>query len=79
MNLNQLAKEICKREGKKKQVDIAQVKEVLGVLIEILSESCEIGYQQVNFTEKSQKHWQPIYDAIEKQVIKNQKKKAKKK
>jgi hypothetical protein len=37
MNLNQLAKEICFHEGKKKQVDIAQVKEVLRVLIDILS------------------------------------------
>jgi len=38
MNLNLLAKEICFHEGKKKQVDIAQVKEVLKVLIYILSE-----------------------------------------
>ncbi len=47
MNLNQLAVEICKHEGKKKQVDIAQVKEVLKVLIEILSEeimSEELGW-----------------------------------
>lgn len=36
MNLNELAKEICKREGKKKQVDIAQVKEVLRVLMDII-------------------------------------------
>lgn len=31
-----LAKEICKREGKKKQVDIAQVSEILGVLSDIV-------------------------------------------
>lgn len=37
-NLNHLAAEICKREGLKKQVNIAQVKEVLRVLIEILEE-----------------------------------------
>ncbi len=42
MNLNLLAVEICKREGKKKQVDIAQVKEILKVLIEILSEGVEL-------------------------------------
>ncbi len=38
LNLNNLAVEICRREGKKKQVNIAQVKEILKVLIEILSE-----------------------------------------
>lgn len=38
MNLNLLAKEICLREGKKKQVDIAQVKEVLKVTLEILKD-----------------------------------------
>lgn len=37
MNLNQLAKEITKHEGLKKQVDIAQVKEVLRVLADILA------------------------------------------
>lgn len=42
MNLNQLASEICRREGKKKQVNIAQVKEVLAVLGEILSEAPSI-------------------------------------
>ena len=35
MNLNELAKEVCKREGGKKQVDIAQVKEILRVLGDI--------------------------------------------
>jgi len=38
MNLNKLAVEICKQEGKKKQTDIAQVKEILRVLIDILSD-----------------------------------------
>lgn len=42
MNLNQLAREICKREGKKKQVDIAQVKEVLRVMHEILVEEADV-------------------------------------
>lgn len=36
MNLNQLAKEIAKREGKKVQVNIAQIKEILRVMNEIL-------------------------------------------
>ncbi|MFQ5335276.1 MAG: hypothetical protein ACE5DN_04310 [Flavobacteriales bacterium] len=38
MNLNQLAKEICLIEGKKKEVNIAQVKEVLRCLGDILFE-----------------------------------------
>ncbi len=38
MNLNQLAVEICRREGKKVQVNIGQTKEILKVLIEILSD-----------------------------------------
>lgn len=37
MNLNTLAVEISKLEGKKVQVNIAQIKEVLRVLIDILS------------------------------------------
>lgn len=39
MNLNDLAKEICKREGKKVSVNIAQVKEILKILIDIFSEN----------------------------------------
>jgi hypothetical protein len=35
MNLNQLAKEITKREGLKKQVNIAQVKEILRVIVDM--------------------------------------------
>lgn len=38
MNLNLLAKEICKREGKKQELSIAQVKEVLRVLMDIFAE-----------------------------------------
>ncbi len=38
MNLNQVAKEICLREGKKIQVNIAQVKEVLKITLQILKE-----------------------------------------
>lgn len=37
-DLNWLAVEISKREGKKVQVNIAQIKEILKVLIEILTE-----------------------------------------
>lgn len=36
MNMNQLAREISKHEGLKKQVDIAQIKEVLRVLTDLL-------------------------------------------
>ena len=36
--LNKLAKEVARREGKKKQVDIAQIKEILGVLCDIFWE-----------------------------------------
>ena len=32
MNLNELAKEIATAEGKKVEVNIAQIKEILGVL-----------------------------------------------
>lgn len=35
MTLHNLAKEICKREGLKKAVDIAQVKEILGIIGDI--------------------------------------------
>lgn len=35
MNVNQLAVKVCKLEGKKKQVDIAQVKEILRCLARI--------------------------------------------
>lgn len=38
INMNQLAVKICEREGKKKELDIAQVKEVLKVLTELFSE-----------------------------------------
>lgn len=38
MNLNKLALEITKREGLKKQVNIAQVKEILGVLSDVVFE-----------------------------------------
>lgn len=39
MNMNKLAKEICKREGLKKQVDIAQVKEILGHVSDLMYET----------------------------------------
>ena len=38
MDLNELAKEICFREGKKVQVNIAQVKEIMRVEREIIRE-----------------------------------------
>jgi len=34
-NINDLVKEIAKRKGKKKKVDIAQIKEIFRVLVDI--------------------------------------------
>lgn len=49
-NLNQLAREITLREGKKKSISIAQVKEVLGILSDIIySESMSGLYTGVCF------------------------------
>lgn len=45
MNLNQLAKAICDREGLKKQLTIADVKEVLHVMAEICAEEYINGSQ----------------------------------
>lgn len=42
MNLNQLAKQITLREGLKKQVNIAQVKEILRVIVDMEIE-CLLG------------------------------------
>lgn len=41
MTIKQLAKELAKREGLKKQVDIAQIQELLGHLSDILFEEFE--------------------------------------
>lgn len=38
MTIKQLAKEIAKREGKRKQVDIAQITEILGALSDMVFE-----------------------------------------
>ena len=38
MNLNELAQKITAKEGKKEQVNIAQIKEILHVLGEVLGE-----------------------------------------
>jgi hypothetical protein len=38
MNMNDLAKMICDLEGKKKPVTVAQVKEVLGCLAQIMKQ-----------------------------------------
>ncbi len=35
MNLNELAKMLCSAEGKKKQVSIAQMKEIIKVIIDL--------------------------------------------
>lgn len=36
VNMNDIAKKICDKEGKKKGVSIAQVKEILGVFADIM-------------------------------------------
>jgi hypothetical protein len=36
MNLNQLAIEVARREGKKKSVDIAQIKEIIRITFDIV-------------------------------------------
>ena len=38
MNMNELAKVITKLEGKKESVSIAQVKEILKIIVDLLSE-----------------------------------------
>lgn len=57
MNLNQLAKELCKREGKNKQVDIAQMKEVLARQADLCAEYLAAVYaghlDEVVFDEKT--------------------------
>ena len=37
INLNQLAVDVARKEGKKKQVDIAQIKEVMSVTLDELA------------------------------------------
>lgn len=75
MNLNQLAKEICKREGLKKQVNIAQVKEILRVIVDMVVDSAK--------WDSSHKYWDISDDSplcsFEDAVHKKLKKKAKKK
>jgi len=38
MNITDIAREIARREGKKKQVNIAQIKEILGILSDLVYE-----------------------------------------
>jgi hypothetical protein len=45
-NVSGLAKELAKREGKKKQVDIAQLTEMLGHLSDII-------FEQIRFSDRS--------------------------
>lgn len=37
INLNEMAVEIAEREGKKEQVNIAQIKEILAICLDLLS------------------------------------------
>lgn len=38
MNLNKLAVDVCREEGGKKNLDIAQVKEVIKIVFELLKD-----------------------------------------
>jgi len=38
MDLNKFAREVAKIEGKKREVDIAQIKEILKIVLELLAE-----------------------------------------
>lgn len=52
MSLNELAKEITLREGKKVSVSIAQVKEVLRILAEVLIETETLFWPQPKVSAK---------------------------
>ena len=52
MNVNQLAKVIAEKEGKKTQVSIAQVKEVLSVAAEIFAFDKEAAHAFVEYVER---------------------------
>lgn len=57
MNLNSVATEITKSEGKKVEVNIAQTKEILRVLIDLMA--CNTEIQDV------------VYEAVHKKMVKN--------
>lgn len=50
MKINDIAKEIAKREGKKSQARIGDIKEIIGILADILweDESCELSNTFLN-------------------------------
>ena len=50
-----LAKELCLREGKKKQVNIAQMSETLGHLSDITYEQIQLGYSIATILYKNSK------------------------
>lgn len=52
MTIKKLIKELCKREGLKKQVDIAQVTEIVGHLAEIVFEECEVSPGSIKVLEE---------------------------
>ena len=74
--MKKLIKEICKREGKKSQVAIGNVREIVKVLATILVEDC------FKETQVFQKEWDDysdkIYNKLEKKQEKEVKKEAKK-
>lgn len=46
-NMNDLARVVVRREGKKKSLSIAQVKEVLGIVSDLLARDYEVTLIQV--------------------------------
>ena len=51
-NMNTIAAEICEREGKKKQVSIGQVKEILGVFADMVKDDLEVLTTFMNYAGK---------------------------
>ena len=54
MNLNELAREVTLKEGKKEQMSIAQVKEVMKILLE------ELAYMDSGDLEKTLKRYRYV-------------------
>ena len=54
-NLNDLAKQVTLKEGKKKSISIAQVKEVIGLISEAIHEKPEIIAELIKLGAKRKK------------------------
>jgi hypothetical protein len=79
MNLHKLSVEITKREGLKEEISIAQVKEVLRILIDILSESVISADPKTRVLKYTFGPFHTLFKHAGDKFLKKQKKKAKKK